>query len=281
MKILTAIQTRHPYSFGDQNVLPLVMDFCLNKMTNPEQEIISFDWFLIHCMSMAKIVLECKEYKPIMTGCVVNEKVVTLEQRKKNISGAVAGIYTEGTKISLHDIKLATNNFSKDRCIGEGGFAKVYIGELVHSEGYIMTVAVKRLNLTNEVGNRGFKNERNLSRYRNGNIVNLLGYYNDDNEEILVYEYVAKRSLDFYINNNDLRWVQRPKICIGAASGLVYLHNPEAYHESVWHLDIKSGNILLDENWNAKVTDFGLSKFIVANQESTSPIYVVVGTRVL
>ena len=144
-----------------------------------------------------------------------------------------------------------------------------------------MTVAIKRLNPTNEAGNRGFENERNLSRYRNGNIVNLLGYCNDDNEEILVYEYAAKRSLDFYINNNDLRWVQRPKICIGAASGLVYLHNPEAYHESVWHLDIKSGNILLDENWNAKVTDFGLSKFIVANQESTSPIYVVVGTRVL
>lgn len=92
MKILTAIQTRHAYSFGDQNVLPLVMDFCLNKITDLEPEIMSFDQFLIQCMSMAKIVLECKEYKPIMTGRVVNEKVVTLEQRKKNISGAVAGV---------------------------------------------------------------------------------------------------------------------------------------------------------------------------------------------
>lgn len=92
MKILTAIQTRHPYSFGDQNVLPLVMDFCLNKITDSKPEIMSFDQFLIQFMSMAKIVLECKEYKPIMTGCVVNEKVITLERRKKNISGAVAGV---------------------------------------------------------------------------------------------------------------------------------------------------------------------------------------------
>lgn len=94
MKILVAIQTRHPYSFGDQCVLPLVMDFCLNKITDPEPEIISFDKFLIECMSMAKIVLECKEYKPTMTGRVMDENVVTLEQRKKNISGAVAGVLT-------------------------------------------------------------------------------------------------------------------------------------------------------------------------------------------
>ncbi|KVI11424.1 hypothetical protein Ccrd_010162 [Cynara cardunculus var. scolymus] len=94
MKILVAIQMRHPYSFGDQCVLPLVMDFCLNKITDPEPEIMSFDQFLIQCMSMAKIVLECKEYKPIMTGRVIDENVVTLEQRKKNISGAVAGVLT-------------------------------------------------------------------------------------------------------------------------------------------------------------------------------------------
>ncbi|XP_071722890.1 uncharacterized protein [Rutidosis leptorrhynchoides] len=92
MKILVSIQTRHPYSFGDQCVLPLVMDFCLNKITDPEPEIVSFDKFLIQCMSMAKIVLECKEYKPIMTGRVIDENVVSHEQRKKNISGAVAGV---------------------------------------------------------------------------------------------------------------------------------------------------------------------------------------------
>ncbi|XP_076958447.1 uncharacterized protein LOC143634179 isoform X1 [Bidens hawaiensis] len=94
MKILVAIQTRHPYSFGDQSVLPLVMDFCLNKIIDPEPEIMSFDKFLIQCISMAKIVLECKEYKPMMTGRVVDENLLTLEQRKKNISDAVAGVLT-------------------------------------------------------------------------------------------------------------------------------------------------------------------------------------------
>ncbi|CAI9284841.1 unnamed protein product [Lactuca saligna] len=221
--------------------------------------------------AFAAIAYQCLRSNP--------EKRPSMNDVVKNLEDArTYQIYTEGTKISLGDIKLATDNFATNKCIGEGGFAKVYIGELVQSEGYIMTVAIKRLNPTNEAGNRGFENERNLSQYRNGNIVNLLGYCNDDNEEILVYEYAAKRSLDFYINSNDLRWVQRLKICIGAASGLVYLHNPQDYQKSVWHLDIKSGNILLDENWNAKVADFGLSKFIVANQENISPISGAVGT---
>ncbi|CAI9284847.1 unnamed protein product [Lactuca saligna] len=221
--------------------------------------------------AFATIAYQClkskREERPLMADVLTNlENALTYQ------------IYAEGTKISLRDIQLATNYFASNKCIGEGGFGKVYMGELLHSGGHIMTVAVKRLNPTNEHGNRGFKNERNLSQYRNGNIVNLLGYCDDDNEKILVYEYAAKRSLDFYLNNYDLRWVRRLKICIGAASGLVYLHNPDGYQESVWHLDIKSGNILLDENWNAKITDFGLSKFIVANQEKKTVISGAVGT---
>ncbi|OMO84989.1 hypothetical protein CCACVL1_10480 [Corchorus capsularis] len=92
MKVLVAIQQRHPYSFGDKCVLEPVLNFCLNKIIDPEPDILSFEQFLIKCMIMAKSVLECKEYKPTLTGRVMDENAVTLEQMKKNISNAVAGV---------------------------------------------------------------------------------------------------------------------------------------------------------------------------------------------
>ncbi|KAL3617480.1 hypothetical protein CASFOL_037801 [Castilleja foliolosa] len=92
MKILIATQHRHPYSFGDQSVLWHVVDFCLNKITNPEPDTLSFEEFLIQCMSMMKSILECKEYKPTFTGRVMDDNRVTLQEVKKNVSSAVAGV---------------------------------------------------------------------------------------------------------------------------------------------------------------------------------------------
>ena len=94
MKVLVAVQSRHPYSFGDKSVLPPVMDFCLIKITDPGPDIMSFEQFLIQCMKLVKCVLECKEYKPSMTGRVTDESGVTFEQIKKNVSSAVAGVVT-------------------------------------------------------------------------------------------------------------------------------------------------------------------------------------------
>ncbi|KAM1351605.1 hypothetical protein COP2_032275 [Malus domestica] len=94
MKVLIAIQGRHPYSFSDKCVLPTVVDFCLKKITDPEPDVLLFEQFLIQCMIMIKCVLECKEYKPSVTGRVMDENGVTLEQMKKNISGAVGGALT-------------------------------------------------------------------------------------------------------------------------------------------------------------------------------------------
>ncbi|XP_020553660.1 importin-11 isoform X2 [Sesamum indicum] len=92
MKILIAIQQRHPYSFGDQSVLWPVVDFCLNKITDPEPDVLSFEEFLIQCMSMMKSVLECREYKPFLTGRVMDDNRVTLQEMKKNVSAAAAGV---------------------------------------------------------------------------------------------------------------------------------------------------------------------------------------------
>ncbi|CAI9281515.1 unnamed protein product [Lactuca saligna] len=108
-----------------------------------------------------------------------------------------------------------------------------------------------------------------LSVYRHHNIITLLGFCDEMSEKILVYDYVSNKSLDLHLNNNDLTWVRRLTICIGAARGLAYLHNPANTHQRVLHRDIKSSNVLLDENWNAKIADFGLSKFGPANQQYT------------
>ncbi|GJS04242.1 protein kinase, ATP binding site-containing protein [Tanacetum coccineum] len=117
-----------------------------------------------------------------------------------------------------------------------------------------------------------------LSLYRHDNIVSLLGFCDDCGEKILVYEYASKRSLDLYLNDKDLTWVQRLKICTGAARGLAYLHNPGQTQQRVLHRDIKSSNILLDENWNARIADLGLSKFGPANQQYTFLVSNAVGT---
>ncbi|KAJ8550734.1 hypothetical protein K7X08_000104 [Anisodus acutangulus] len=94
MKILVAIQQRHPYSFGDKCVLPLIMEFCLSKILDPEPHIMSFEQFMIQCMVMVKTILEGKEYKTSLAGRVVDENRVTFEQMKQNISSTVGGLLT-------------------------------------------------------------------------------------------------------------------------------------------------------------------------------------------
>lgn len=97
-------------------------------------------------------------------------------------------------------------------------------------------------------------------------------------EKILVYEYVSNRSLDLFLKSGDQTWIRRLKICIGAARGLEYLHNPGHTQQRLLHGDIKSSNILLDENLNAKISDFSLSKFTPANQQYTFLVSNAVGT---
>nr|XP_043625744.1 probable serine/threonine-protein kinase PBL28 [Erigeron canadensis] len=182
-------------------------------------------------------------------------------------------------KISLQSIKLTTNNFATENLIGQGGFGKVYKGVIDHSLGQDAKVALKRLDRVFGQGDPEFWKEiMLLSLYRHENIVSLLGYCDDSGEKILVYEYASNKSLDFYINNKELTWVQRLRICLGAARGLAYLHAPSDTQLRVLHRDIKSSNILLDDNWNAKISDFGLSKFAPANKDFTFLISNVVGT---
>ncbi|PWA56431.1 Protein kinase, ATP binding site-containing protein [Artemisia annua] len=172
----------------------------------------------------------------------------------------------EDFRVPLKEIIEATGNFSNKTWIGKGGFGVVYKGQSSKS-WQNCTVAIKRLNSKGHQGKNGFQNELNMMfRFHHHNIINFIGYCDEDNEMIIVSEYASNGSLEDYLadvqmnKRRSLTWVERLRICIGAAQGLDYLHWGLGENHRVIHRDIKSGNILLDDNLEAKICDFGLSK---------------------
>ncbi|KHN12941.1 Putative receptor-like protein kinase [Glycine soja] len=164
-----------------------------------------------------------------------------------------------GMKIPFAEIQSATNNFDRNLIIGSGGFGMVYKGELRDN----VKVAVKRGMPGSRQGLPEFQTEITvLSKIRHRHLVSLVGFCEENSEMILVYEYVEKGPLKKHLYGSSLQtplsWKQRLEICIGAARGLHYLHT--GFAQGIIHRDIKSTNILLDENYVAKVADFGLSR---------------------
>ncbi|KAK9681600.1 hypothetical protein RND81_10G014000 [Saponaria officinalis] len=155
----------------------------------------------------------------------------------------------------------ATNNFSIENLVGEGGFGRVYKGYI---PGVDKLVAIKQLDKNGMQGNREFLSEVfMLSIVDHPNLVNLIGYCADGDQRILVYEYMANGSLEDHLldlppNKEPLDWHTRMKIAEGAAKGLEYLH--ETINPPVIYRDFKASNILLDEEFNPKLSDFGLAR---------------------
>ncbi|KAJ0515003.1 putative protein kinase RLK-Pelle-CrRLK1L-1 family [Helianthus annuus] len=159
---------------------------------------------------------------------------------------------------TLSETKHATRNFDDSLVIERGGFAKVYRGTITCGE-ILLDAVIKRLESTsNQEAAEFWAEVEMLSKLRHCHLVSWIGYCSDGQEIILVYEYMPNHTLADWLHKHcaSITWVRRLKICIGAARGLDYLHTGMG----IKHGDVKSKNILLDDKWTAKISDFGLSK---------------------
>ncbi|WMV12259.1 hypothetical protein MTR67_005644 [Solanum verrucosum] len=189
-------------------------------------------------------------------------------------SGAVPQL-TGARFFSFEEIKKWTNNFSETNVIGCGGYGKVYRGSLLNGE----LVAIKRALQGSMQGAHEFKTEIELlSRVHHKNVVGLAGFCFDQVEQMLVYEYIPNGTLKDGLSGKTgvrLDWMRRLRIAIGAARGLQYLH--DHVNPPIVHRDIKSNNILLADHLNAKVADFGLSKFLGERGHITTQVKGTMG----
>nr|XP_043635254.1 receptor-like protein kinase THESEUS 1 [Erigeron canadensis] len=195
-------------------------------------------------------------------------------------STSTAGLSQSCCQFEFDEILLATNNFKESLVVGKGGFGKVYKGN-IRIETTHVDVAIKRLDsISNQEATEFWAEVEMLSKLRHAHLVSLIGYCNYEKEMILVYEYMPHGTLEnlLYQLHTPLSWVERLKICIGAARGLDYLHTGTGIEVGVIHRDVKSSNILIHESWAAKISDFGLARIGPINQASTYVNTLVKGT---
>ncbi|CAN6201595.1 unnamed protein product [Urochloa humidicola] len=178
--------------------------------------------------------------------------------------------------VDLETILVATDNFSEQNKLGEGGFGPVYLGKLEDGQ----KVAVKRMSQKSVQGVDEFTNEVKLiAKLQHRNLVRLLGCCIDDDERLLVYEYMDNQSLDTFIFDEGKRrllgWKKRFEIILGIARGLMYLHEDSRFR--IIHRDMKASNVLLDKDMIPNISDFGIARMFGGDQ-TTAYTLKVIGT---
>ncbi|XP_010439485.1 PREDICTED: receptor-like serine/threonine-protein kinase SD1-8 isoform X1 [Camelina sativa] len=178
--------------------------------------------------------------------------------------------------MEFEEVAMATNNFSNENKLGQGGFGIVYKGRLLDGQ----EIAVKRLSKTSVQGTDEFKNEVKLiARLQHINLVRLLACCVDVDEKMLIYEYLANLSLDSHLfdkkRSSKLNWQMRFDIINGIARGLLYLHQDSRFR--IIHRDLKASNVLLDQYMTPKISDFGMAR-IFGRDDTEAITRKVVGT---
>nr|XP_043620054.1 G-type lectin S-receptor-like serine/threonine-protein kinase At4g27290 [Erigeron canadensis] len=196
---------------------------------------------------------------------------------KKNSSVQMEDTDDDLPFLSLYEIAKATDNFSINNKIGEGGFGLVYKGVLEGGR----EVAVKRLSESSKQGHDEFKNEiMCIAKLQHRNLVKILGYCIHENEMILIYEYMVNKSLDSFLfdetRSSMLDWPRRFQIIHGMARAILYLHQDSRLQ--IIHRDLKAGNILLDADMNPKISDFGLARKFFGSDTTLTKTKKIVGT---
>ncbi|KAG6777325.1 hypothetical protein POTOM_017144 [Populus tomentosa] len=222
----------------------------------------SIGGFVVLCLIVFVVTLSCKcKKKKPKPRRVESAGWIPLSVYGGSAHGRMSEVTLNeyrSLKIPFADVQLATNNFDNSLKIGSGGFGIVFKGVLKDNT----KVAVKRGLPGSRQGLPEFQTEITvLSKIRHHHLVSLIGYCEEQSEMILVYEYMEKGPLKEHLYGpgcSHLSWKRRLEICIGAARGIHYLHTGSA--QGIIHRDIKSTNILLDENYASKVADFGLSR---------------------
>ncbi|KAK7246626.1 hypothetical protein RIF29_41496 [Crotalaria pallida] len=202
---------------------------------------------------------------PLMNGMVFSSNRHSGERNMDDL---------ELPMFDFHTITVATNNFSEANKLGQGGFGSVYKGRLMEGQ----EIAVKRLSKTSGQGIEEFKNEVKLIiKLQHRNLVRLLGCCIENDEKLLVYEYMENRSLDSILFNKGKRplldWKRRFNIICGIARGLLYLHHDSRFR--IIHRDLKASNILLDTEMSPKISDFGMARMFHTDQTEANTLRVV------
>ncbi|XP_071729907.1 L-type lectin-domain containing receptor kinase IX.1-like [Rutidosis leptorrhynchoides] len=215
---------------------------------------ISITIIVIFLLVIALVVWRRKKNKRKSVECDADEISFDVEMNNEFEMG------TGPKRFSYNELANSTNDFAENEKLGEGGFGGVYRGFLRDSSTY---VAVKRVSKSSKQGIKEYASEvKIISRLRHRNLVQLIGWCHQRGELLLVYEYMENGSLDSHLfkRKSLLTWGTRYKIAHGLASALLYLH--EEWEQCVLHRDIKSSNVMLDSNFNAKLGDFGLAKMV-------------------
>ncbi|GMN49802.1 hypothetical protein TIFTF001_018962 [Ficus carica] len=222
------------------------------------------------CLAIA-LVGSCAYYHAVNKRKKRSKGVFSHHEFQRNYPKAQEFPYFDLTSMCL-----ATNYFSDSNKLGQGGFGPVYKGILKDGR----EVAVKRLSIGSEQGSEEFTTEVLLiMKLQHVNLVRLLGFCVDGEEKLLVYEYMPNSSLDVILfdpkTRAKLNWSRRLKIIDGIARGILYLHEDSRLR--IIHRDLKASNILLDNDMNPKISDFGMAR-IFAESEGEANTATIVGT---